>query len=77
MNTALYSEIVSCKHKIYKQTYLTYFNAINLFSAKDDCKLAPRCQNGGTCIDRENSYQCNCMFGFKGLHCECEYYLSH
>ena len=34
----------------------------------DDCKLA-ECQNGGTCVDRVNSYQCICPQGWEGPNC--------
>ncbi|XP_046687565.1 protein jagged-1b isoform X1 [Homalodisca vitripennis] len=42
----------------------------------NDCKLNP-CQNGGTCVDKINSYQCICTDGWEGEDCtinknECE-----
>ncbi|XP_062584658.1 sushi, von Willebrand factor type A, EGF and pentraxin domain-containing protein 1-like [Saccostrea cucullata] len=33
------------------------------------CNSNP-CQNGGSCIDGENQYTCNCIHGYTGVHCE-------
>eukprot|EP01043_Picozoa_sp_COSAG02_P014699 COSAG02_NODE_610_length_19566_cov_39.049622_14_plen_2310_part_01 len=35
----------------------------------DECLSEP-CQNGGTCVDRLNAYQCNCAPGWKSEMCE-------
>ena len=35
----------------------------------DDCEGNP-CQNGGKCIDGENSYHCQCPPGYTGKHCK-------
>jgi len=32
----------------------------------------PYCQNGGTCMDGLSGYECFCLPGFKGKHCQCE-----
>ncbi|XP_069745601.1 coagulation factor VII-like isoform X3 [Narcine bancroftii] len=37
----------------------------------DECASNP-CQNGGTCQDHLNSYQCWCAENFEGLNCEME-----
>ena len=34
----------------------------------DDCESVP-CENGGTCEDGVNSYNCTCMPGFTGHDC--------
>ncbi|XP_062579053.1 matrilin-3-like, partial [Saccostrea cucullata] len=33
------------------------------------CNSNP-CQNGGSCIDGEDRYTCNCIHGYTGVHCE-------
>ena len=35
----------------------------------DDCAGNP-CQNGATCTDKVNDYECTCKDGFKGKNCE-------
>ena len=36
----------------------------------DECSSSP-CQNGGTCTDLVNRYECFCMAElYSGLHCE-------
>ena len=31
----------------------------------DECEAAP-CENGGTCVDGENRYECLCPLGYQG-----------
>uniref|UniRef100_H3BHZ4 Crumbs cell polarity complex component 2 n=1 Tax=Latimeria chalumnae TaxID=7897 RepID=H3BHZ4_LATCH len=45
------------------------FNGRNCELNVDDC-LEHQCQNGGTCIDGENSYSCNCDAQYTGYYCE-------
>lgn len=35
----------------------------------NECESGP-CQNGGTCLDSLNSYQCLCTEGYEGDNCE-------
>ena len=35
----------------------------------DECASDP-CQNGATCVDRVNYFECTCPFGFYGWYCE-------
>ena len=35
----------------------------------DECASGP-CQNGGTCIDQVNGYQCQCVPGYTDLQCQ-------
>ena len=32
--------------------------------------LSSPCQNGATCINQENNYECDCVAGFTGRNCE-------
>ena len=41
---------------------------VSLFSEIDECRSFP-CQNGATCVDGMNSYQCMCASGWTGLRC--------
>ena len=50
-------------------TRLTY-NATYLFILDiDDC-VNVTCHNIGTCTDGVNDYNCSCIAGYTGLHCE-------
>ncbi len=42
----------------------------------DDCKSSP-CLNEGSCLDAVNSYNCQCLSGFTGIHCETRKYIHH
>ena len=35
----------------------------------DDC-VSIACQNNGTCVDGIDDYNCTCVIGFTGQHCE-------
>ena len=35
----------------------------------NECASLP-CFNGGTCVDKLNSFECTCNSGFQGKHCE-------
>jgi len=34
----------------------------------DDCR-PNHCQNGGTCMDKVNGYECSCARGFEDQNC--------
>ena len=56
-------------------TLLTY-NANYLFILDiDDC-VNVTCNNLGTCIDGVNDYNCFCIAGYTGLHCETSKFLT-
>ena len=35
----------------------------------DECAIAP-CQNGGTCVDGVNKFQCDCQVEYTGGFCQ-------
>ena len=45
------------------------YHIYNYFLDIDDCESTP-CENGGTCEDGVNSYNCTCMTGYIGHDCE-------
>ena len=49
---------------------LTRFNRLQL-SIPDinECQLSP-CKNGGTCLNQQAGYSCECQDGYSGDHCE-------
>ena len=42
---------------------------ISHISEVHECKSSP-CMNGGSCEDKVNSYECSCVGGYTGEHCE-------
>ena len=50
----------------------------NIFciSGVNECFSSP-CQNAGTCIDGINEYNCICITGYIGTHCEGNLIFGH
>ncbi|NWH55124.1 EGFLA protein, partial [Fregata magnificens] len=44
---------------------------VNLANAAHPCVSSP-CANGGTCVPKKDSYECDCPLGFDGQHCQKE-----
>ena len=45
------------------------FYCVMTFTDIDEGASGP-CQNGGTCIDQVNGYQCQCAPGYTDLQCQ-------
>ena len=39
-------------------------------SLKDPCKASKPCQNGATCVNKNDGYTCLCKTGYQGKNCE-------
>ncbi|KAJ7335041.1 hypothetical protein JRQ81_012982 [Phrynocephalus forsythii] len=46
-------------------------SAINLENTVHPCVTGP-CANGGSCVPKKDSYECDCPLGFDGQHCQKE-----
>lgn len=36
----------------------------------NECEESSPCEHNGTCIDHSPYYECICLNGYKGIHCE-------
>lgn len=71
----MYIEIlnsISTRTYVYLNLFLSKFSNVNLiiFSADIDECLSNPCQNGATCSDAIDFYNCSCKPGHDGIHCE-------
>lgn len=48
---------------------LTKVSKLSFFVDVDECASAP-CQNGGTCVDEEDSFRCECPLAWEGNICQ-------
>ena len=46
-----------------------------LFTDKDDCEGSP-CKNGADCVDKLNGFECKCVPGYTGTHCDISKYIE-
>ena len=54
---------------LYRKLKTIYYKAgYFIFPDINECDRNP-CQNGGTCVDKINSYQCDCVPGYTGTNC--------
>lgn len=73
-NDMLLSVSLVLNPKPYFEFYNTFiisvisYNELNFSSDINDCKVNP-CENGGTCVDKVNAFQCICIEGWEGALC--------
>ena len=60
--------VLTMKH--FNLTFFLYFPDV------DECASSP-CLNGGTCLDQQNHYICNCINGYSGTNCETSKTIVH
>ena len=78
---AKYVGIDTAKLFLKKEIYLWYLLEVFIYILStllilidvDECGSAP-CQNGGSCTDKINHYQCVCAAGYTGGNCEISRY---
>ena len=46
-----------------------FFSGKNCRTNTNECSSSP-CQNGATCKDAVNGYNCACVAGYEGVYCE-------
>jgi Notch-like protein len=44
-------------------------NDLHQYTDIDECSSNP-CENGGTCNDLVNGYDCTCVPGYNGINCD-------
>ena len=59
----------SCARFRTKLQLLFLTHILLCFTDINECSSNP-CRNGGTCRDGVNSYTCNCVTGYNGVHCQ-------
>ena len=54
------------------QSICTHVPLFSQLTDIDECGSNP-CENGGTCIDGDNMYRCDCPTDFNGHNCESKF----
>ena len=58
----------TCPYTYWPDVAVYDFYCVLTFIDIDECASGP-CQNGGTCVDQVNGYQCQCSPGYTDLQC--------
>ena len=63
-----------CAMKVHFYKYIGHLARSDLFVSKliveiDECVSGP-CQHGGTCSDKVDAFECDCVSGYVGKQCE-------
>ena len=57
------------KQRILQDIVILNLHYLLLLTEIDECVSTP-CQNGGTCLDLVDFYNCTCLAGYNGTNCE-------
>lgn len=55
---------------------VSHIHTFHTLADINDCKLNP-CQNGGTCVDKVNAFECICKEGWEGDTCAISEYMPN
>lgn len=63
---------ISARTYVYLKVFLIECLIVNLIIFSTDINecLSDPCHNGATCSDEIDFYNCSCIPGFEGIHCE-------
>ena len=69
MYVCMYAYMHACMY-VFVYVLARVLNAVSgIFTEIDECESDP-CQNGGTCNEGVNGYQCDCPPFISGINCE-------
>ena len=66
--TVFYGWIIKLSIKLFLNICQNIFRILNFLQDIDDCADGP-CQNGGSCTDAVNDFNCSCVPGYTGKNC--------